>query len=147
MLHQANDELVSAGKRVGDTVIVGLGYNTLWERDRSSFDYWAAKFDREADELLDTLACLGAKRVIWVTLREPSEAVIPALGGEQIRRFVWYFPYVNERLRALVARHPEVTLADWAAVSNVEGLTYDAIHLTSDGIRLMVDTIRRAGGI
>jgi hypothetical protein len=60
---------------------------------------------------------------------------------------VWYFPYVNERLRLLVQRHPDVILADWAAVSNREGLTYDAMHLTGSGIRLMIDTIRTAGGI
>ena len=47
----------------------------------------------------------------------------------------------------LVARHPDVVLADWAAVSNASGLTYDAMHLTSEGIRLMIDTIRQAGGI
>ena len=40
-----------------------------------------------------------------------------------------------------------MVLADWAAVSNESGLTYDAMHLTSDGIRLMIDTIRQAGGI
>jgi hypothetical protein len=147
MLHQSNDDLVAAGTPVGDTVIIGLGHNTLWERDRANFDDWAEKFDREADELLDTLARLGAKRIIWVTLREPSESVIPPEGSEQYRRFIWYFPYVNERLHELVTRHPEVTLADWAAVSNAEGLTYDAMHLTSDGIRLMIDTIRQAGGI
>ena len=36
-------------------------------------------------------------------------------------------------------------LADWAAVSNQAGLTYDAMHLTKSGIRLMIDTIRTAG--
>ena len=36
-------------------------------------------------------------------------------------------------------------LADWAAVSNQSGLTYDAMHLTKSGIRLMIDTIRSAG--
>ena len=109
--------------------------------------YWAEKFDREADELVATLERLGAERIVWVTLREPSAAVIPPEGREQFERFVWYFPYVNERLDALVARHPEIVLADWAAVSDAPGLTYDAMHLTSDGIRLMIDTIRQAGGI
>ena len=84
---------------------------------------------------------------MWVTLREPSAAVIPPEGREQFERFVWYFPYVNERLDALVVRHPEIVLADWAAVSDAPGLTYDAMHLTSEGIRLMIDTIRQASGI
>ena len=73
--------------------------------------------------------------------------MIPPEGGSSTSAYVWYFPYVNERLDALVARHPDVVLADWAAVSNAPGLTYDAMHLTSDGIRLMIDTIRQAGGI
>ena len=147
MLPQANDEIQTAGTPVGKTVIIGLGHNTLWEPDRANFENWADKFDREADELLATLEGLGAERIVWVTLREPSESVIPPSGREQYDAYVWYFPYVNERLDALVSRHPEVVLADWAAVSNVSGVTYDAMHLTSDGIRLMIDTIREAGGI
>ena len=36
----------------------------------------------------------------------------------------------------MLLAHPEVVVADWAAVSNESGLTYDAMHLTSSGIRL-----------
>jgi hypothetical protein len=147
MLHQATDRLEVADRPIGETVIIGLGHNTLWERDRANFEYWAEKFDREAEELVATAERRGAERIVWVTLREPSAAVIPPEGREQFDRFVWYFPYVNERLDALVAKHPDVVLADWAAVSDAPGLTYDAMHLTPDGIRLMIDTIRQAGGI
>jgi peptidoglycan/LPS O-acetylase OafA/YrhL len=146
MLDDADDE-ISAGGPVGSTVIMGLGHNTLWEKDRANFDNWARKFDREADALIATLERLGAEKIVWVTLREPSESVIPPEGEKQYRLYVWYFPYVNERLRLLVQRHPDVILADWAAVSNESGLTYDAMHLTSSGTRLMIDTIRTAGGI
>ena len=144
MLHQSNNDLEDGGGPVGETVIVGLGHNSLWERDRARFDEWAEKFDEEADELLDTLRRHGAKRFIWITLREPDESIIPPEGLRQYQQFVWYFPYVNERLDALVTRHPDVVLADWAAVSNEAGLTYDAMHLTSSGIRRMIDTIRAA---
>jgi hypothetical protein len=51
---------------------------------------------------------------------------------------------VNERLRLLDARSPDVVLADWAKVSNRPGLTYDAIHLDPDGQALMARTIRKA---
>ncbi len=146
MLHQSNNELVAANTPVGATVIVGLGHNSLWERDRANYDRWAAKFDREADALISTLESLGASKIVWVTLREPSESVIPPEGRKQYQAYVWYFPYVNERLRLLAQRHPDLVLADWAAVSNQSGLTYDAMHLTSSGIRLMIDTIRGAGG-
>jgi peptidoglycan/LPS O-acetylase OafA/YrhL len=146
MLHQANQEIAAAGRPVGEIVVIGLGHNSLWERDRHRFDNWAGKFDREADALLTTLRGLGAERFVWVTLREPDASVIPPQGRKQYDLYVWYFPYVNERLRALTERHPDVTLADWTAVSNREGLTYDAMHLTGEGIRLMIDTIRGDGG-
>jgi peptidoglycan/LPS O-acetylase OafA/YrhL len=147
MLDAAEEDIAAAGTPVGETVVIGLGHNSLWERDRGRFDNWAGKFDREADALLATLRALGAKRFVWVTLREPSESVIPPQGRKQYDLYVWYFPYVNERLRAVAERNSDVVLADWAAVSNQEGLTYDAMHLTSSGIRLMIDTIRQAGGI
>jgi hypothetical protein len=147
MVHIASKDLLAADTPVGETVICGLGHNSLWERDRANYDKWARKFDNEADTLIQTLESLGAKRIIWVTLREPSESVIPPSGMKQFRAYVWYFPYVNERLRLLPQRHPDVVLADWAAVSNQKGLTYDAMHLTKSGTRLMIDTIRSAGGL
>ena len=147
MIHQSNKALLDTNTPVGETVIIGLGHNSLWERDRLNYDKWARKFDGEADVLIQTVESLGAKRIIWVTLREPSESVIPPAGRKQFAAYVWYFPYVNERLRLLPQRHPEVVLADWAAVSNESGLTYDAMHLTKSGIRLMIDTIRTAGGL
>jgi peptidoglycan/LPS O-acetylase OafA/YrhL len=147
MVQQANNALIAANAPVGETVVVGLGHNSLWERDRANYDEWARKFDEPAEALIATLESLGAKRIIWVTLREPSADVIPPAGRKQFDAYVWYFPYVNERLRLLAQRHPDVTLADWAAVSNQKGLTYDAMHLTTSGTRLMIDTIRSAGGL
>jgi peptidoglycan/LPS O-acetylase OafA/YrhL len=147
MIHQSRAELQQSGARVGRVVIVGLGYNSLWERDRRNYEAYAEKFDREADELITTLRELGAERIVWVTLREPSPEVVPPLGGEQMRRFAWFFPYANERIRELPGRHPDVVLADWAAVSNARGLTYDAFHLTAEGIARMLDVLRPAVGI
>jgi peptidoglycan/LPS O-acetylase OafA/YrhL len=147
MLDDAEAEIAAAGTPVGSTVILGLGHNSLWEKDRANFDNWARKFDREADALVATLQRLGATKIVWVTLREPSQDIIPPEGREQYRLYIWYFPYVNERLRLVPQRHPSVILADWAAVSNQADLTYDAMHLTRSGIRLMIDTVRAAGGI
>jgi hypothetical protein len=144
MVHEANQQLRDARRSVGKTVVVGLGYNSLWERDRANYDEWAATFDKEFEDLMLTLKLLGAERVIWVTLREPSASVVPPEGADQMRRYSWFFPYVNEQLRSLAAKHPELTLADWAAVSNVSGITYDAIHLNDKGAALMVQTIRQA---
>jgi peptidoglycan/LPS O-acetylase OafA/YrhL len=145
MIHQVTDELPAPHLPIGDTVIIGLGHNSLWERDRANYDAWAEQFDAEADELVAKLERLGAHRIVWITLREPSAEVIPPLGMAQYDAYVWYFPYVNERLHALAAHHQQVILADWAAVSNEAGLTYDAFHLTDRGIDLMIDVIRDAG--
>jgi peptidoglycan/LPS O-acetylase OafA/YrhL len=147
MIKEAVKRLTSAGAPVGTVAVVGLGYNSLWEKNRAHFASWAAEFDKEADDLVATLSALGAHEIVWVTLREATADITPKLGRSQLGLYAWYFPYVNERLRALTARHPGLVLADWAAVSGRAGLTYDAIHLNPDGIRLMIDTIRTAAGI
>ena len=147
MLHKARADLEEAGKPVGSVVIVGLGYNSLWEKNRARYDSWAAKFDREADQLIAVLRRLGAERIVWVTVREPTLDVLPREGLVGYNKYAWFFPYVNERLRELRARQPDVVLVDWAAVSNKPGITYDAIHLTSAGVRLMIDTIRSTTGL
>nr|MBA3606406.1 acyltransferase [Acidimicrobiia bacterium] len=147
MLDNAGDEIAAQGQRVGSTVVINLGHNTLWERDRANFDTWAGEFDEDADELLATLRQLGAERFVWINMGVPDRSLVPEMGQRQYDLYLWYFPYVNERLDALVARHSDVVLADWAASSNQPGLTYDAMHLTGDGIRLMIDTVRSAGGI
>jgi peptidoglycan/LPS O-acetylase OafA/YrhL len=147
MLHKAKAELAAAREPVGSVVIVGLGYNSLWERNRARFDSWAEKFDREADALVAVLRELGAQRIVWVMVREPTLDVLPPEGLVGYNKYAWFFPYVNERLRELRARQPDVVLVDWAAVSNKRGITYDAIHLTSAGVRLMIDTIRSTTGL
>ena len=40
--------------------------------------------------------------------------------------------------------YPEIALADWRAVSDVRGVTYDLIHLSNAGIKLMTSTITAA---
>jgi len=147
MLHKASAELAQARRPVGSVVVIGLGYNSLWERNRARFSSWAAKFDREADELVEVLRQLGAERIVWVLLREPTLDVLPPEGKVGYDKYAWFFPYANERLKALKDRQPDVILVDWAGVSNKRGITYDAIHLTSAGIRLMIDSIRSTTGM
>ncbi len=140
MVKQAVPEFLR-GRSVGSVVVVGLAYNSLFEKNRRSYDRWAAMWDREAETLLSDLGARGAKKIVWVTLREPSAEVVTPQGRTQYALYAWFFPYVNERLRALAARHPEIALADWCAVSNVPGVTYDLIHLNNAGVRLMTSTI------
>jgi hypothetical protein len=146
-LPTATGELRSGHKPVGSVVVVGLGYNSSWQKNRQNYDLWAAQLDKQADDMLAALAALGAKKIVWVTLREVSVDNVPASARWQQRERTWYFPYVNERLHAFVQRHPEVTLADWAAVSNRPGLTFDAIHLRPEGAALMAETVKAAIGL
>jgi len=144
MLRSAEAQLRALKRRVAPLVVVGLGYNSLWSRNRERYDYWAARFDGEAGRLVDMLRRLGARQVVWVTLREPQARFLPPAGRRELGLYAWYFPYVNERLRVLDRARDDVVLADWAAVSDRPGLTYDSIHLTAKGGLLMARTIRAA---
>jgi hypothetical protein len=125
---------------------VGVGYNSLWERERRNYRNWAREFDRNAARLMRTLRRQGAEQIVWVTLREARGGVIPSSSLWQYDKYSWYFPYVNERLRLIDERRRDVVLADWAKVSNRGDLTYDAIHLDPDGQALMARTIRKSFG-
>jgi lysophospholipase L1-like esterase len=144
MLPAMEQELRASGRRVAPLVILGVGHNSLWEKDRRNYGTWSARFDREATELLNALRRLGASELIWVTLRQARRAVIPSSALWQYDKYSWYFPYVNERLRLLDRKRTDLALADWAAVSNRSGITYDAFHLRPEGAALMARTIRAA---
>jgi hypothetical protein len=146
MIKEAAKDLQAAGAPVGSVVVIGIGYNSLWQRNRANYSAWANEFDAEAENLITVLKQLGAKTLVWVTLREPSASVVPPLGKAQYDAYVWYFPYVNEQLHILQQRHPDLLLADWAAISNRPGVTYDAIHLNTSGAQLMINLIRSTIG-
>ena len=132
------------GGRLDPVIVVALGYNTLWKRDRVDYDSFSARFDREAERLLRVIGAKGGRKIVWVTLREASRPNVPPEGKEQHARYAWYFPYVNERLDRLDRRHGDVVLADWARVSNRPDITYDAFHLDPDGALLYARLIRGA---
>jgi peptidoglycan/LPS O-acetylase OafA/YrhL len=144
MVKQVVPEFLKNRQEVPSVVVIGVAYNSLFEKNRKNYDRWAALWDKEAERLLSDLRARGAKKFVWVTLREPSPAVVTDRGRSQYQLYAWFFPYVNERLRALVVRHPEVALADWRAVSDKPGVTYDLIHLSSMGAKLMTRIITDA---
>lgn len=144
MVRIAAHRLRASGAHVSQLTVVGLGYNSLWQRNRQRYGYWARRFDREAARLVRVLRARGARQIVWVTVREPRAQDLTATGRAELGRYAWYFPYVNERLRVLDRRRGDVVLADWAAVSNRPGLTYDSIHLTRKGGILMGRTIKAA---
>ncbi len=143
MVKQVVPEFLNA-RGVGTVVVVALGYNSLFEKDRKNYERWSGIWDRSAERLVFELKACGAKKVVWLTLREPSAELVTDAGRDQYERYAWFFPYVNERIRALAARHPELALADWQAISNVPDITKDLIHLNPAGVALMTDTITRA---
>jgi hypothetical protein len=144
MVRIAAEELRQRRRRVAPLVIVGLGYNSLWERRRRRHAYWAARFDREAQGLLRTLHRLGARQIVWVTLREPTARTVPPHARGELGQYSWYFPYVNGRLRYLDRRRDDLVLANWKASSDRPGLTYDSIHLNRAGAAVMARTIWRS---
>src|SRR5207249_4340310 len=101
MIHTLNDELRSRGRGVPPLVIVGVGYDSLWERDRRHYAIWAREFDDQARSMLATLKRDGAQQFIWVTLRQPTHAFTPSDAWWQVDKYAWYFPYVNEQLRKI----------------------------------------------
>lgn len=120
----------------GDYAIVAAGYN---------YPYWdAARFDRSVDSMVATLLEAGVKHVFWVTLREVKQQYVSPGGWRQIQPYYWYFPTVNDRLELALARNPQLSLIDWAAVADQPDLTYDAIHLNTRGAALYSAIARQA---
>lgn len=143
MVKQVVPEFLNA-RAVGSVVVVALAYNSLFERDRKNYERWSEIWDRSAERLLSDLKACGAKKLVWITLREPTPELVTDAGRDQYERYAWFFPYVNERIRALAERHPELTIADWQAVANQPELTKDLIHLSPSGVTLMTETVTRA---
>jgi lysophospholipase L1-like esterase len=140
----AMEDRIAARERVPPLVVLGIGYNSIWEKRRQNYGTYARKFDGEAKDLLATLRRKGARQFVWVTLRDARRTVISQSAFWQYDRYAWYFPYVNERLRRLDRKRNDLVLARWDLVSDRRGLTYDAIHLDPDGAELMARTIEQA---
>lgn len=143
MLPSMEEQIASRSGKLARLVVIGIGYNSLWERRKRNYSTWARKFDTEAKELLATLRRKGARQFVWVTLREARRAVIPQSALWQHNRYAWYFPYVNERVRRIAAQRDDLVVAPWDEVSDRKGLTYDAIHLNPSGAKLMARTIQQ----
>ena len=77
-----------------------------------------------------------------MTLREVKPQYVSAGAWADVQPYYWYFPEVNQHLRAALTRHPELALADWAALADQPGLSYDAIHLNTTGAALYARLLR-----
>jgi lysophospholipase L1-like esterase len=149
MVDKGLNDYVRGQRNTGPVAVVALGYNTLWEKDRRNFKRWSDRFDKHVEDMLAALKERGAKKIVWVMLREltPDMIATGSVSLSQYNRYAWYFPYVNERLKAIKERHPEMSLADWAIAGKVSGVTYDAIHLNGRGADRMVEVVKTAMGL
>jgi hypothetical protein len=128
-------EMASNPGVFGDYAIVAGGYN---------YPFWdPGRFDRSVDSIIAAFEQAGVKNIFWVTLRDVKPQYISASAWTQVQPYYWYFPTVNEHLRAAVARHPDLSLIDWAAIADRPGLTYDAIHLNTFGAAEYSNNIAR----
>ncbi|MEP7113015.1 MAG: hypothetical protein ABI862_07105 [Ilumatobacteraceae bacterium] len=119
----------------GDYAVVAGGYN---------YPYWdPARFDRSVDSIIKAFEEAGVKYIFWVTLRDVKPEYITAAAWNQVQPYYWYFPEVNQHLRAAVARHANLSLVDWAAIADRPDLTYDAIHLNTSGAAQYAANIAR----
>ena len=150
MIKAGISEYVKTHPKLPENAVVALGYNSLWEKDKKNFEKWTKRFDGEVEAMLKQLTSRGVKKVVWVLLREAEEEFVPAknkTAKSQFSRYAWYFPYANERLKALREKHPEMALADWPSVSQSTDLTYDFIHLNPKGAQTMTEEIMRSVGV
>lgn len=111
----------------GDNAIVATGYN---------YPYWdPARFDRSIDQMVAALKAKGVKRIFWVTMREVKPAYYRYWNGlsAEYKRLYGAYPTANNQLRRATERHPQLSIIDWAAVSDRVGLTSDPIHLNLFG--------------
>jgi hypothetical protein len=71
--------------------VIGLGYNSLWEKDRKNYKSWSSRFDKEAEELITALEDRGVEKIIWVNLREATPDIVPKKALWQYEKYAWYF--------------------------------------------------------
>jgi hypothetical protein len=149
MIRNAMEALRQQPGTAAPVIVVGLGHNSVWEKDRKNFERWSATFDKSVEDMLALLKQRGAQKIVWLTLRECALDLLPKTNGSlvQYREWCWWFPYVNERLRAIKKQHSDMALADWTAVARRPGVTYDSIHVNVQGAQLMTALIRVAIGI
>ncbi len=117
-IDQGSSVVAARGGAMGRVLVVHLCTN--W----GGGDYGAA-----AERLLGQLQ--DVERVVWVTCTPWLPAVARA----------------DEVIRSLPRSHPEVVVADWAAVSATPGYTYaDGLHLRPPGAAALAQVIADAVG-
>src|SRR5262245_37665845 len=55
MVPKIEEEIRVGAARIAPLAVVGVGYNSLWERDRKNYRHWAQEFDASVLRLVRTL--------------------------------------------------------------------------------------------
>ena len=138
---------VKENKTLPPIVIIAVGYNSSWENNRKNIDRYTKQFDTQVEAMLKAVTTRGAKKVVWVLLRDPMAAPSGKKSHKYYEKKGFYFGYVNERLIALHEKHPELSIADWNSASTDPSYTADGIHLSAAGAAVMVEVIKVSVGL
>jgi hypothetical protein len=106
----------TAGRSLGDTVIVESGYNE-----------YVDQYPDDLDEVMRALVDAGVDNVLWMTLHEQRLS----------------YHTMNAAIRAAAAKWPQLVVVDWEAYSkNRSWFGDDGIHLNYAGTMGMARMLR-----
>ena len=109
----------SLGSKIGDNVVVAVGYNDFEDQ-----------YAGNVEDALDALDAAGVKRVFWLTLRAA------------------HHPYLtmNDAIASAAAKHPQMTVVDWNVYSrsHPDWFQTDGLHLLGPGAEAMATLIHKA---
>ena len=106
----------SIGRRLGDVLIVDVGYNES-----------AAGYREGIDRIMRAAQAQGATGVVWVTLRETRET----------------YRQTNAAIRTAQHRWPQLQVADWNAFSSGKPwFSSDGLHMGPTGAEALARFLR-----
>lgn len=107
------------GRALGDVLVVDVGYND-----------GAAGYDDAIDQIVRAAKAQGAKRVVWVTLREAGT-------------YAHIYRVTNGVIARAPRRWPEIHVADWNAYSRGKPwFGADGVHLNPAGADALARFLR-----
>jgi sirohydrochlorin ferrochelatase len=107
------------GSKLGDTVIVAVGYNDFEDQ-----------YAGNIEDAINALTAAGVKRIFWLTLRAARH------------------PYLtmNDDIAQAAARHSQVSVVDWNVYSrsHPDWFQTDGLHLLGPGAEAMATLIHKS---
>ena len=107
------------GSKLGDTVIVAVGYNDFEDQ-----------YAGNIEDAINALTTAGVKRIFWLTLRAARH------------------PYLtmNDDIAQAAARHSQVSVVDWNVYSrsHPDWFQTDGLHLLGPGAEAMATLIHKS---